>query len=193
MNLHKSIITLMAFACVCLSSSGVPINPLTGPMINPANGHSYYLLSDATWTDSEAFALTLGGHLTTINDAAEQTWVYSSFSGFGGGSRTLWIGLNDVASEGNFVWANGEAVTYTNWYPGEPNDYFSAEDYGMIFEPADIYARSSFWNDADNVGTKYGAEGNLVINGVVEVVPEPSTFAFVGIGGLILGSRRSRK
>lgn len=30
---------------------------------------------------------------------------------FGG----VWIGLNDVKSEGNFLWPDGTHVTYTNW------------------------------------------------------------------------------
>ena len=34
-----------------------------------------------------------------------------------------WIGLNDVAVEGGFVWTDGSAVDYVNWYSGEPNEY----------------------------------------------------------------------
>jgi len=42
---------------------------------NPANGHSYYLLSSNTWTASQAEAAALGGNLP-INDAAENDWVF---------------------------------------------------------------------------------------------------------------------
>ena len=31
-----------------------------------------------------------------------------------------WIGMNDWASMGDFVWSDGEPVGYDNWNPGEP-------------------------------------------------------------------------
>lgn len=34
-----------------------------------------------------------------------------------------WIGLNDVISELNFVWADGNTVSYTNWAPDSPKLY----------------------------------------------------------------------
>ena len=43
------------------------------------NGHRYYFLSNDTWAASEAFALTLGGHLVTIDDAAENAFVENTF------------------------------------------------------------------------------------------------------------------
>ena len=39
---------------------------LAGPTINPANGHTYCLLSQNTWSNAEAEAISLGGHLATI-------------------------------------------------------------------------------------------------------------------------------
>jgi hypothetical protein len=44
---------------------------LAGPLTNAANGQAYYLLSDTSWTASEAEARGLGGHLATIKDAAD--------------------------------------------------------------------------------------------------------------------------
>lgn len=35
-------------------------------------------------------------------------------------SNDLWIGFNDMLSELNFVWADGSAVSYTNWAKDSP-------------------------------------------------------------------------
>jgi len=131
-------------ALVVLSLPTVPgarAAVLAGPLTNAANGHTYYLLSDTTWTASEAEARGLGGHLVTINDAAENQWVLNSFSPLTGVSEAkLWIGLNDAANERQFVWASGEPVTFTNWYPGEPDDVegvLGTADYAAIRHPSD--------------------------------------------------------
>ena len=81
---------------------------LAGPIQHPTNGHLYYLLSEGTWTSAEQQAVSLGGHLVTINDQTEQEWVWAAFGNYGGVRRSLWIGLNDVANEGQFVWASGQ-------------------------------------------------------------------------------------
>ncbi len=96
-------------------SSNANASIITGPIVNPANGHSYFLLNENNWTNSEAEALTLGGHMATINDAAENDWVFDTFSFFGDIDRDLWIGFSDAITEGVFLWSSGEPVTYTNW------------------------------------------------------------------------------
>ena len=106
---------------ILITSSLAHADILGGPITNAANGHIYFLLTSNTWTASEAEAVTLGAHLATINDAAENQWVFDNFSNFGGTSRQLWIGLNDLQQPGQFVWSSGQPVTYANWAPGEPN------------------------------------------------------------------------
>lgn len=135
---------------------------LAGPVYNPANGHHYYLLTENTWTASRDEALTLGGYLVTINNAAENTFVYNTFSQFGGVSRGLWIGLNDKTSEGNFVWT-GPPSTYLNWGGNEPINQGGTTDHVHIFWPGD--GRQPGWNDQNDVSKV----GSIPLNGVVEV------------------------
>lgn len=108
--------------------------------IDPGGGHIYHLIGDPdgfggfrglTWADAEAEAVTLGAgaHLATIGDATENTWVADMFSVH---TFEAWIGLNDVAAEGTFVWASGSPAAYRNWWPGQPNDGGGGEDHVLM-------------------------------------------------------------
>ncbi|MGD9690701.1 MAG: lectin-like protein [Phycisphaerales bacterium] len=128
-----------AFTLVMSSPPGV----LAGPFINPSNGHAYYLLNFSSWPDAENDAIALGGHLVTINDAAENAWVLDTVLNFDGGAvfRRGWIGLQRTG--GIFsTWADGEPVGFTNWAAGEPNNSGGLEAY------AEMIQQSGLWNDA---------------------------------------------
>lgn len=113
-------LTALAFiGSALLAGSAAQGSVITGPVVNPANSHSYYLLSQNVWTASETEAVSLGGHLATINDAAENGFVYASFSHFGGVNRNLWIGLYDTDETVN---STNRAIRRTEfaWISGEP-------------------------------------------------------------------------
>ena len=135
-----------------------------GPVTNSANGHVYYLLSSSTWTEAEAKAVALGGHLATINDAAEQAWVFNTFGISGGTTNHLWIGLTDQAVEGSFVWINGETASYRFWGLGQPDNGGGIEDYVHINSPAD--SAQGLWNDYANLNND--GQGHP-FRGVVEI------------------------
>jgi Lectin C-type domain len=108
-------------------------------------GHLYSAVSSAapgfTWNEANAAAQGLSccgaaGHLATIADAAENDFIRLNLGGVQG-----WIGFNDVAIEGSFVWVTGEPVTYTNWNSGEPNNSNGIEDC------VEIYGSHGGWND----------------------------------------------
>ena len=73
----KAILVLLA---VILSS---------GVVASDYDGHEYYLTSVGTWMQAEAEAVSMGGHLVSINDAAEQVFIHGLLSG------STWIGLTD--------------------------------------------------------------------------------------------------
>ena len=154
-----------------LAVPGAHAAVLAGPITNAASGHAYYLLAADTWTASEAAARSLGGHLVTINSADENQWVADTFFPLTAVPyASLWIGLNDAASEGQFVWASGEPVTFTYWYPGEPNDAGGREDYATIRHPSEAPPVLS-WNDLSDTS---GLENpQFPVFGVVELSPPP--------------------
>ena len=102
-------------------------------------GNQYLLTTGAkTWEEAQAEAESLGGNLVTINAPNEEAWLKDTF----GTSEAFWIGLNDRATEGTFEWVSGEAVLYTNWAPGEPNNGNAGQDYVQM-----NYSSSRQWDD----------------------------------------------
>ena len=137
MRLRLGLCGLASVLSACGSASAVVV--IAGPVVNGSNGHSYYLLSEGTWDDAEQAAITLNGHLTTIDNADENAFVLSTFGATaaaaanGGEPVSIWIGLSDFLDEGSFVWADGSPLGYTNFAPGEPAGGFQDEDYvGML-------------------------------------------------------------
>jgi hypothetical protein len=161
-------------------------NVIAGPFTNAANGHFYYLLSAATWSNSEARAVSYGGHLATIRDADENQWIVDTFTHYGGMDRPLWIGLTDRNAEGTFTWVSGEPVTYNKWNTasGEPNNSGGSgyeEDFAYIIQQdsGNPTVLATFWNDVPNDG--YGVippifgvmEVTTLIDPPPPVVPPP--------------------
>ena len=113
-----SVAALAVFGAVAAPSVATAQEPPpVGWQYNPATGHFYEQVDPMTWADAEAYAVSVGGHLVTINSQAEEGWLTSVFT-----QRFLWMGMNDLAAEGTWVWSSGEPVTYTHWLPGEPNN-----------------------------------------------------------------------
>ena len=107
------------------------------------NGSTYLLTGFGTWKQAQAEAESLGGNLVTINTAAEQNWLVSTF----GRTEQLWIGLTDEVTEGQFKWASNETSTYTNWFrgtnPPQPdNGGPQGEDYVVM-----NFGAAGQWND----------------------------------------------
>jgi len=130
------------------------------PVLNPANGHYYQIVSttvDWNTADQMARAMThlgLPGHLVTIADAAEDQFVYFTLGGAALGNS--WLGgyqdLNAPSySEplGGWTWVTGEPFSYTNWTTGEPNDGGGQEHY-LGYWPAEQ------WNDYTLVSNNVG-------------------------------------
>ncbi|XP_066270603.1 perlucin-like isoform X2 [Branchiostoma lanceolatum] len=54
-----------------------------------------------------------------------------------------WIGAKYINAEGEWKWSDGTAVTYTNWYPGQPNNLRGNQDCGLMWHRDQGYR----WND----------------------------------------------
>lgn len=91
-------------------------------------GHAYLFCDAAVvdWMTAREGCTGRGYHLVKIETPEEDTWLWDQVEDFSGGtSFEWWIGLNDRATEGTFVWHDDTTLMdtgYANWGPEEPND-----------------------------------------------------------------------
>ena len=103
------------------------------------NGSQYYCsLANATWPTAKSIAESHGGFLADVNSASENAFLASQLQ-----AQSAWIGLNDVNSEGTFEWCSNQPLGYTNWFPGQPNNYNGNQDYVEMLN-------DGTWNDQYN-------------------------------------------
>ena len=68
---------------IFIPAQGLRAQIVAGPITNATTGHYYYLVGSAYWTNAQAQARNLGGHLAAINDAAENAWILETFGSYG--------------------------------------------------------------------------------------------------------------
>ena len=123
-------------------------------VLNPANGHYYeYVAVPLTWQqakdDAASRVLTNGwrGHLVTIQSAAENAFAAALLLT----PTTAWIGGFQPAGSpepsGGFRWVTVEPFTYTNWAPGEPNQFQGSNEESVVINGAN-YQNPGQWQDA---------------------------------------------
>lgn len=89
-------------------------------------------------------------HLVTIGSVEENQFVLELWrslrSPSSGSPLRVWIGLNDIEEEGNYVWIDGSPLDYENWTPGLPDQWSPEQDCGEMwntFNNLDV----GYWND----------------------------------------------
>lgn len=126
--------------CVDEAHSSCAPSVVAGPYIHPVTKHRYFLLSSAVWPEAEKKAMQLGGHLVTIDSAAENEWVRLNLGNAAIGPVSFYAGANDQMFENVFVWQTGFDFPYQHWNPGEPNNYGGNEDFLIV-------GSNGGWND----------------------------------------------
>jgi hypothetical protein len=147
----------------------LPAAPAAASDLASYNGHYYEVVpTTATWNTARGLARASShdgspGYLVTITSAAENAFVHGLLPG----GQPAYIGLHDKVTQGTHEWVTGEAVSYTNWFPGEPNNYGGVEDCGLMYA-------DGAWNDTPCTGQ---SAPNYVIEygGTADTLPLPGT------------------
>ncbi len=132
--------------------------------VNPANNHTYHLLSESSWDVAAEVARGLDGFLVTIDDAEENQWIFDTFAAWNNQTHHLWTGLSDVDNDGEYRWHNGAPFYYRNWGADQPS---SSDDEGYVHIAGTNMGNimPGTWNDLE-MDPQY-----FPVYGVVEIGP----------------------
>jgi len=171
------------------------------------NGHQYAITLDfSDWTQAETWAVEVGGHLVTINDEAENTWVAElikdsyvipvpPYPNLDPHANLAWIGLEykgsgDMALPDSWRWTSSEPITFWNPYTGYSP--FPAPNYGIHMQ---MLGANHDWGPGQ---WNNNAEHDLYLypRGVIElptVIPAPGALILGTTGVGFVGWLRRRK
>jgi len=171
------------------------------------NGSNYELIREnLTWQDASACAVSRGGYLVEIDDVAENTAIFdelmtnggitvnNTVAPDGGGGSYVWLGGNDLATEGNWIWDGDNTGTtaqfwqgtssgnpvgglYNNW-GNEPDDFGGQDGLGISLNGWPLGVAGE-WNDVDDQNTLYfvveypSNAGTIELENQFEIYPNP--------------------
>ncbi|XP_042353142.1 macrophage mannose receptor 1-like isoform X2 [Plectropomus leopardus] len=98
----------------------------------PYNGHCFQILRTPTqtWSGAQKACRKEEGDLVSIRNVEDQSFVISQL-GFAS-TDELWIGFNDIRTEGLFDWSDHSTVSFTSWQFGKPSVSTDADDCVLI-------------------------------------------------------------
>ncbi len=146
------------------------------------DGINYEIVKEnQTWVDAAACAVERGGILCEVNSQDEQDTLFAHLNNAGidvantvapdgGGASYVWLGGNDIAEEGVWIWDgnddgigpqfwegdwNGTPVggLYNNW-GGEPDNWNNQDGLGLALTSWP-YGDPGQWNDVDDGNELY--------------------------------------
>jgi len=146
-----------------------------------------------SWTSAKTQAASMSflgnpGRLATITSQAENDFVVNNLPLFVNSSDdSYWLGgfqpTGSPEPAGGWQWITGEPWAYTNWRPGEPNNFGNIEDSVEMFSSG----QNGKWNDLDNSDLASHQSQGFIVE---FPVPEPAASSLLLLAVLILRWRQ---
>jgi hypothetical protein len=169
MPIHSRFFRVLQFLLMLMCLVNANGQTLRASGVWSANGHLYevWQASAIDWDTARAFAARQSrpgygyGYLACITSAEENGFIANlvvSNIGIGG---EYWLGgfqpPGETRPDANWNWVSGEPFIYTNWYPGEPNDFFGpASEQHLAIDLRRGNPQGRLWNDESNLGNISG-------------------------------------
>ena len=187
---------VLGWPAAIFASTSILLIPLPASAIYVYYGDSKYTtVVGPTWEEAQANAVSLGGNLVTINDAAEEQFLLNNTPGG-------WIGYTDRIVEGVWEWVDGTPKGYERWDPGSPSNNWGQEHYAYL-DPGAYFSYGGGWND---IPTNYWTFGNPFsgspgMGGIAEIklgsgnptANVPGPLPILGLAAAFCFSRKLRK
>ncbi|XP_072020213.1 macrophage mannose receptor 1-like [Amphiura filiformis] len=111
----------------------------------------YYLeQTKKTYDNARTSCEAFGAKLTSIHSAEEQSYHSMRVNTV---NDWIWIGFHDITDEGQFEWEDGTPVDFTNWAPGQPDNWGDAGEDCTHMRNGETQA--GLWNDLPCDYTSY--------------------------------------
>ena len=63
------------------------------------------------------------------------------------GISGMFIGLNDEAKEGTWTWTDGRELSFTSWYPNQPDNWNNQQDCTRLDRKGGSNPLKGLWDD----------------------------------------------
>ncbi|MDI9403390.1 MAG: dockerin type I domain-containing protein [Limnohabitans sp.] len=152
---------LSVASAVAVGSSALAQDAVQWRVEDGGNGHWYAVhqqTSPLGWDAAMQFAQSIGGYLSTLASATEDSWVRTRVvtpMGIPPITSGPWLGATcEGTTWGNWRWVTGEPWVYSAWAGGEPNNGGGQEHYVQMYQGQNLS-----WNDnqLDGRGTTFSA------------------------------------
>lgn len=112
-------------------------------------GHHYKAFDTRlSWHEAKRECERMGGHLAFIETPQENAFVTRLAAQ--AKLNVVWLGATDSTEEGTWLWDDEEAIRYTNWEQGQPNNVEKVEHYLVL-----LSQRNGMWWDYPAVPKNY--------------------------------------
>ncbi|KAM4557241.1 collectin-12 [Fundulus diaphanus] len=126
-------------------------------------GSSCYYFSSSSqrlnFNEANKFCKNMSSHMLIINNIEEQQFIRNSISKKG----FFWLGLTDKEEENVWKWVDGTIPVFTNWKPGQPDNWTHGHANG---EDCAGLINNANWNDfycTDRIGFICERTSELVV------------------------------